>query len=201
MAARTSKPSADPKTRLADAALKLLAKTPWSELTLVAVAKPARVPLAELQTLASSKPALFGLVLARIGALVAARYEPEPGSAHDRLFDVAMCWFDVLAPYKKAMRSLHDGLRRDPIALVAARTEIADAGSWLLTLAEADTGPALPLRALGLAAALARAVAVWLDDDPDLAKTMARLDTDLTRGDTILNRFRGGRDESEEREA
>lgn len=198
MAARTSKPLADLKTRLADAALKLLAKTPWPDLTLAAVAKSARVPLAELQTLAPSKPVLLGLILARIGAAVAARYEPEPGSAHDRLFDVAMAWFDVLAPHKKAVRSLYEGLRRDPVTLIAARNAIGEAGSWLLTLAEADTGPGLPLRALGLAAALARAVPVWLDDGPDMARTMARLDTDLTRGDTLFDRLRGSRDQEDD---
>ena len=191
MAARKTAPS-DPKTRLADAVLKRLAKTPWQDLTLASVAKAARLPLGDLQALCGSKPALFGLILRRIGALVAARYAPEPGSAHDRLFEVAMCWFDVLAPHKKAVRSLYDGLRRDPLTLVAARAEIAEAGSWLLTLAEADTGPALSLRALALAAALGRAVPAWLEDGPDMAKTMARLDTDLRRGETILDRMRGG---------
>lgn len=188
--------SADPGARLADAALKLLAKTAWPELTLVAVAGSARVPPRELQAMASSKPALLGLILHRIGAEVAVRYRPEPGSAHDRLFEVAMCWFDVLVPQRLAVRALYDGLKRDPLTLVAARAGIVDAASWLLTLAEADTGPALPLRALALAAALARAVPVWLDDDKDLTRTMACLDMDLTRADTILDRMRGaGEDE------
>lgn len=183
--------SADPRTRLADAALKLLVKTAWPELTLVAVARAARVPLGDLQAIASAKPALFGLILQRIGAEVAARYRPEPGTAHDRLFEVAMCWFDVLLPQRKAVRALYDGLRRDPLTLVAARAGIVEAASWLLTLAEADTGPALPLRALALAAALGRAVPVWLDDDKDLTRTMAALDMDITRADTILDRMRG----------
>lgn len=183
--------SAGPETRLAGAALKLLAKTAWPELTLAAVARAACVPPRELQAIASSKPALLGLILHRIGAEVAVRYRPEPGSAHDRLFEVAMCWFDVLVPERKAVRALYDGLKRDPLTLVAARAGIVDAASWLLTLAEADTGPALPLRALALAAALGRAVPVWLDDDKDLTRTMACLDMDLTRADTILDRMRG----------
>ncbi len=145
MPARKPPPS-DPRTRLADAALKLLAKTPWQELTLAAVAKAARVKMADLQAICGSKPVLFGLVLARIGGLAAARFRPERGSeAHDRLFDVAMCWFDVLAPHKHAVRSLYDGVRRDPLSLIAARHSIAGAANWLLVLAGADTGPALPL--------------------------------------------------------
>ena len=186
--------TAEPETRLADAALKLLAKTPWPDLALFAVARSARVPPCDLQAIASSKPALIALILNRVGGEVAARYRPEPGSAHDRLFEVAMCWFDVLAPQRKAVRSLYDGLKRDPLTLVAARAGIVEAAGWLLTLAEADTGSALPLRALGLAAVLARAVPVWLGDDKDLTRTMAALDIDLTRADTIFDRLRGARD-------
>lgn len=183
-----SKP--DSETRLADAALKLLAKTTWSELTLAAVAKAARVPLADLQPIASSKSALLGLILRCTGQQAAARYAREPGSAHDRLFEAAMCWFDVLAPHKKAVASFYDGLRRDPVALIAARDGILEAANWLMTLAEADTGPVLPLRALGLAAVIGTAIPVWLKDGPDMAKTMASLDTGLRRGGEILNRAR-----------
>lgn len=189
------KAPADPKTCIVDAALKLSAKTAWSELTLASVAQAARVPLAELQTLCGSKVVLFGLILARAGALAAARYVPEPGSAHDRLFEVAMSWFEALAPHKKSVASLYEGLKRDPATLVAARGDIAAAGHWLLALAEADTGPALPLRALAIAAALGRAVPVWLRDDRNLTRTMASLDMDIRRGETILDRMRRGRTE------
>ncbi len=191
MASRKTNPPADPRTRLVDAALKRLAKTGWSELTLVSVAKSARVPLAELRMLCPSKPALFALILARIAEEVTARYAPEPGTAHDRLFEVAMCWFEVLAPRKKAVAGLYEGLKRDLLTLVAARESIAETAGWLLTLAEADTGPALPLRALALAAALGRAVPAWLEDDKDLTRTMARLDMDLRRGETLLDRLGG----------
>ena len=189
---KTSKPTppADPKARLAEAALGRLAKTGWHDLPLAAVAKAARVPLAEMRTLCGSKPALFGLILSHIAEQVTARYVPEPGTAHDRIFEVAMCWFDVLVPHRKAVASLHAGLKRDPLTLLAARDAIASTASWLLTLAEADTGPALPLRALGVAAAIGHAVPAWLDDGPDLTKTMASLDTDLRRGETVLDRMR-----------
>jgi hypothetical protein len=77
------------------------------------------------------------------GHEVAARYKRDSGSesARDRIFDVAMTWFDVLAARKQAVRSLYNGLKRDPLALVAARGEILSAAGWLLVLAEADTGP------------------------------------------------------------
>ena len=75
------------------------------------------------------------------------------------------------------------------MALLFARGEIVAAAEWLMTLAEADTGPALALRATAFAAMLGRAVPVWLDDDADLTKTMARLDGDLRRGESLLGRL------------
>ncbi len=191
MPAKTQ-PKADsqtrPESRLADAALRLLAKRPWQELTLAAVAKSAKLKLADLQGLAPSKPRLFGLILRRIGAEVAAQHNADAGEIHDRMFDVAMAWFDALAKHKKAVRALYEGLRRDPFSLVAAKGDILEAAHWLMALAEADTGPGLSLRALGFAAVLGHAVPVWLDDGPDLAKTMARLDGDLRRGESMMKR-------------
>ncbi|MGB8364113.1 MAG: hypothetical protein ACLQUZ_13530 [Rhizomicrobium sp.] len=186
MTARSS-----PQTRLADAALRLLAKRPWRELSLAEIAKSARVPLAQLQTVAPAKGALLGLVLRRIGQDTAARYKPDRGarSARDRLFDVAMTWFEVLAGKKAAMRALYEGLRHDPLALLAQRDAFLEGAEWLMTLAQADNGPALSLRAAGFAAILARAVPVWLDDDADLTKTMARLDGDLRRGESLFGQM------------
>jgi hypothetical protein len=177
-------PKATVETRLADAALKLLAKKRWSDLTLVEVAKAAKIPFAQLQPLAASKSALIGLILNRIGGEIASRYKPDKGShsARDRLFDVAMTWFEVLAARKATIRSLYDGLKRDPLSLLAARGEIVAAAGWLLALAEADTGPAAGFRAIGFALLIARAIPVWLDDGKDMTKTMARLDGDLRRG-------------------
>ena len=181
-------PETRPEAKLADAALRLLARRPWQELTLTSVAKSARIPLAELQRIAPSKPRLFGLILRRIGAVVAMQLTADSGETHDRMFDVAMAWFDALAKHKKATRSLYEGLRRDPLSLVTAKNDILEAAHWLLALAEADSGPGLSLRALGFAAVLGHAVPAWLDDGPDLAKTMARLDADLRRGETVMKR-------------
>ena len=54
-----------------------------------------------------------------------------------------------------------------------------------MTIAEADTGPAVQARALALAAIIARAIPVWLKDDAEMTGTMARLDGDLSRMDNF----------------
>jgi AcrR family transcriptional regulator len=180
--------AASPRTRLADAAFRLLAKQSWNDITLASVARAAKVPLGELHGVAPSKPALIGLMLARAGEDTARQYKIDRGSEseRDRIFDVALTWFETLAARKVALRALHDGLRRDPLALIAARGEFVAAGEWLLALAEADAGRALPLKAAALAAILLRALPVWLDDDREMSQTMAKLDTDLRRASWVF---------------
>jgi AcrR family transcriptional regulator len=174
--------------KLADAALELLAKKRWRDLALADVAKAAKVPLAQLQDLRGGKSALVRLILKRIGAETAKAYKRESDTARERLFDVALAWFEVNAKRKPAIGALYEGLKYDPITLISERAEFAAAASWLMTLAEADTGPAVQARALALAAIIARAIPVWLDDDTELAATMARLDGDLSRADSFLKK-------------
>ncbi len=177
--ARTVKP----ETRLAEAAFRLLAKQGWNALTLAAVARAAKVPLVELHALAPRKSALVGTMLARAGEETARRYKPDKTneSERDRILDVALTWFETLNARRPALRALHEGLRQDPLALLAARGEFANAAEWLLALAEADSGRALQFKAAAFAALLARALPVWLDDDEEMTKTMAQLDGDLRR--------------------
>ena len=177
-----------PRTRLADAAFRLLVKDGWNALTLAAVARAAKVPLADLHALAPSKPALLGVMLARAGEDTARLYKPDKSSENerDRIFDVALTWFESLNTRKPALNALQDGLKRDPLALIAARGEFVGAAEWLLVLAEADHGRALPLKAATLAALLVRTLPVWLEDDKEMGKTMARLDTGLRRAQWLF---------------
>lgn len=184
-----------PETRLVDAAFRLLARKSWQELTLAETAKAAKIPLAELFSVAPSKPLLLALMLRRVGQETALRYRPdkESSAARERIFDVALTWFECLAARKAAMRALYEGLTRDPLTLVGVRSEILAAAEWLLTLAEADTGSAVQLKGAALGAVLARAIPVWLEDGKDMTKTMARLDGDLRRGAKLFgsDRSRG----------
>lgn len=187
----------DPEKRLTDAALKLLAKTPWADLSLTAMAKAARVPMKEMFTLAPSREAVVGLLLKRFGAAVAESHTPEASEdLRSRMFDVAMAWFDVLAPHRKAIRSLSDGLKRDPFALIALRSDAVAASQWLLALAGADKGPLSAAKSIGFAIILARAVPVWVEDGEDLSKTMAQIDRDLSRAEGWLSPRQSGSQEA-----
>jgi len=174
---------ADPKARLANAALKLLAKKQWRDLTLAEVARTARLPLSAVQPIAPGKPALFGLILATFVAETGKRHKrhSKDSDTRDRFLDVCLTFLEALGARKPAVRRLYDDIRRDPLTLIAAREEIVAAADWLLVLAEADTGSSAQARALALAGMIARVVPVWLEDDREMTKTMARLDADFRR--------------------
>jgi AcrR family transcriptional regulator len=167
--------------KIADTALRLLGKNAWRDLTLAQVAKAAKVSLVSLQDLRGGKSALVGLVLGKIGAETAKRYKPESRTARERLFDVALAWFETNATRKPAIRSLYEGLKYDPITVIEQRNAFISAARWLMTLAEADTGSLQQARALALAAVMIRAIPIWLKDDSELTATMAGLDRDLAR--------------------
>ena len=178
--------------QIAEAVWRTLAKKRWDALKLADVAKAAKMPLASLLRDVPAKPALIGPMLRLTVGDALSRYKPDRNShnARDRAFDVTMSWFEALALRKAAMHSLYEGLKGDPLALVAAREDILSAASTLLALAEADHGRA-GLKAIALALAIGHAIPSWLNDDRDLSKTMASLDGDFSRASDFMKRFCG----------
>jgi hypothetical protein len=95
-----------------------------------------------------------------------------------------MTRFDVLAPYRAALRSIAasggTNARLAPAFLASQH--------WMLEAAGIATdGVRGALRTAGLAFVYASVFRVWLsDDDPGLARTMAALDRRLRRGERTL---------------
>ncbi len=171
----------DPKMQLAQAALKLLARKRWSDLTLSEVSRTAKLPFASIQRIVPNKEALLGAILEHFAAETGRLYrrDRKNDDVRDRVLDACLTLLESMSARKPALRSLHDGLSRDPLTLLSARSEIVAAAGWLLALAEADAGAFPQLRAAALAGIVARAIPVWLDDDKEMNDTMAQLDKDL----------------------
>src|SRR5262245_20445680 len=108
--------TATAKGRMLSAALELAAKKPWAEVTLSDIADAAGVSLRELGELFRSKTAILAALLAAADEEVLRRV-PKRGEGQakrDLLFDVIMTRFDVLAPYKEALKSMHASGAADP---------------------------------------------------------------------------------------
>lgn len=185
-------PSASARDAIVQALMRLAATRPWDTIEVTDIAREAGVSLAAFRDLFPSKGAVLGAFSRMIDKEVLA--DPmddlagEP--ARERVFDVMMRRIDALTPYKPALRRIFGAVRTDPLALAALNQVGLNSQRFMLAAAGVSTeGPRGRLKLQGAALVFARTLDTWLDDDdPALAKTMARLDRELKRGERVLER-------------
>ncbi len=180
--------------RIVAAAMRLAAQKPWGEVTLRDIADAAGSSLVEMRREFPSKGAIIAaFTRAADDAVLARSAKPSPDQpARDRIFDVIMTRFDVLAPYKAAIKSIADSHPMDSAVLKKAWASQA----WMLHAAGIPTdGPLGSMRVAGLGSVYASVAQTWLDDtDPSLARTMAALDRRLKRGEETMRMATGACD-------
>lgn len=175
------------KGRLLAAALDQAAKKGWSEVTLVDIAEGAGLQLGDLRAEFSNRNDIIAALLRAVDDEVLKRTpkRSEGQEKRDALFDIIMTRFDVLAPYKTALKSIY----------ASGAADFSLAGSylasqhWMLQGAGIGTdGATGALRVAGLGVTYASVFRVWLeDDDAGLSRTMAALDRRLRRGQRTLD--------------
>ncbi|WP_262296708.1 TetR/AcrR family transcriptional regulator [Microvirga sesbaniae] len=168
----------------------LAARRSWQEIEINDVAKAAGVSLAEFRDLFPSKGAVLGALSRQIDRQVLeGTTEDLAGEpARERIFDVLMRRFDALEPYRQALRRIVQDLQYDPASLAALNQVALNSQRFMLAAAGINTeGPLGTLKLQGAVLVYANTMRTWLeDDDPTLARTMARLDRELRRGERIL---------------
>lgn len=181
-----SKP--DRESLLANAALKLLERQAWGEITLASAARSAKVSLTDVLSIVPSKSALPGFVLRALAREALRGHRPDAKSTDpgERLFDAAMSFFDVQQSHAAALKKLYRALPYDPPTLLSMRNDVLHVAGELLALAEADRGLSPQVQAAVFAGILIRAVSVWCEDDAEMGKTMVQLDSDLRRAHRFL---------------
>jgi AcrR family transcriptional regulator len=179
-----------PRDRIIEALMGLAAEKPYGEIGLAEIAERAAVTLTEFRDLFPSKGAILSAFSKRIDRVVLDGTTPELANepARERVLDILMRRFDALHPYRDALRSIARDMRRDPLSLAAMHQVAVNSQRFMLAAAGIDTTDALGLLKLqGAVAVFARAFETFLEDDePDLARTMARLDKELDRGERLL---------------
>ena len=176
-----------PKGRILAAALACAAQKSWEDVTLLDIAEAANVSLGELRSALASKTDIIAALLRAVDDEVLKR-APKRGEGQEKrdvLFDIIMSRFDVLAPYKAALKSIHASGGAD----FALAGPYLSSQHWMLQAAGIGTeGAGGALRVAGLGLTYASVFRVWLeDDDPGLARTMAALDRRLRRGERTLD--------------
>jgi AcrR family transcriptional regulator len=180
------------RNRIVDALMELAAEGPYADVTLMAIAERAGVSLATLREAFDGRLAMLREFARRIDRQVLeGSGETTEESPRDRLFEVIMRRFDVLAPYKAGLKSIAAAARRQPSLALALGAIGLASQPWMLAAADIGaTGPRGAVKAQGLALVQAGAAAVWLEDeDSDLGRTMAALDKGLRRGERALARL------------
>jgi len=175
------------KAEIVEAALRLAAARPWSQVGMADIAAAAGITLADMRRAFPGKGAILAAFVRSIDDAVLARVQVrKPGEAgRDALFEVVMSRLDVLAPYKPALKSITASMPLEPALLRSAFASQA----WMLHAAGvAADGPAGTVRVAGLMSVYASVFRTWLaDDDPGMARTMAALDRRLRRGERSLS--------------
>ncbi|WP_018045509.1 hypothetical protein [Methylobacterium sp. 88A] len=190
-------PRQSPREAAVEALMRLAAVQPWNDIEIGDIAREAGLSLAEFRELFPSKGAVLGGLSRIIDRKVlegdSSDLAEEP--TRERLFDVLMRRLDAMTPYKDALRRISYALRGDPLSLVALNGVALNSHRFMLAAAGIDTeGPLGPIKLQGVVIAFARTVEVWLDDDdPALARTMARLDKEIRNGERFMERAEDAR--------
>ncbi|MGH6736214.1 MAG: TetR/AcrR family transcriptional regulator [Methyloceanibacter sp.] len=181
------------RSKAVRAALELAQQRDWGDITLADIAKQAGLDLADLRREFSCKSDIIRAFQAEVDAEVLAKAKPAgpDQSPRDRLFDIVMTRFEVLGPYKPALKRIACYLRCRPgeASLIACSTLASQ--YWMLAASGAKLeGPGAAVRVAGLASIYGKVFQVWLDDpSPSLDRTMAALDRRLSRGEQMLTRM------------
>lgn len=171
--------------RIEAALFELLADRAFHEVRLVDLAERAGVGLGALRRAYDGPFAVLSGFSRRIDAMVLDDDDPamraEP--IKDRLFDVLMRRFDLLAPYRPGLGGLMRSARRDPFLAAHLTRLLVGSQTWILEASGvAAGGPRGAAKAAVLGAALVRLAPTFLDDEEEgLPKTMAALDEALDR--------------------
>lgn len=180
------------RDRIVQALMRLAAERPWNDIEIADIAEEAGVTLSEFRDLFPSKGAVLGAFSRMIDKQVLEGSSPDLAGepARERLFDVYMRRLDALAPYRTALRRIAYAVRTDPVALMQLNRVALNTQRFMLAAAGIATeDPLGPLKLQGGALVFANTLETWLeDDDPTLARTMARLDRELKRGERVMER-------------
>jgi len=180
-------PAREPRDRIIDAMMRLAATNDFRDIGLADVAAEAEVPLSTLRRNFDGKLAILAAFSRRIDEQVLDKGPAEGEGARDRLFEVLMRRFEALVPYRDALRRIIRSARRD-LRLARSLHRIAKRSQmWMLVGADIHKrGLVGRLAVEGALLAYSDVLSVFLDDDDDLARTMARLDRSLRRGERAM---------------
>lgn len=185
-------PPVDRRTKVVEALMRLAAEQPWSDIELPDIAREAGLTLSDMRDLFPSKGAILdGFTRMIDKTVIEGTNEDLVGEPmRERVFDVIMRRLDAMAPHRQALRRIAFALRTDFASMAALNRSGLNSARYMLAAADVPTEGALgTVKLQGLVIAQANVMQTWFEDeDPTQAKTMAKLDRELGRGEKLLER-------------
>ncbi len=192
-ASKTGKKSDNIRTEIIDALMRLAADRKWDEINLSDIALEAGLSLADIRHHFPSKGAMLAGLARKIDLIVLEQdftdMAAEPPK--ERLLDVLMRLLDAAKPYKVGIRNIMQSAGFDPLASLALNQVLTNSMRFMLEAAGLVKKDGINgLKTQGLVLGWLRVLAIWIkDEDPDMTKTMAALDRELTRGEQAVQRL------------
>ena len=177
------------RTKAIRAMLDLAQEAGWEALSLADIAGRAGLNLSDLRQEFSCKSDILRAFQKEVDGEVLSKVRVTPGQGmRDKVFDIVMTRFEVMGPYKPALRRIAKDLACHPGEAASLACSSLASQYWMLAAAGAKLdGLGGGVRVAGLAAVYGKAFKVWLDDNsPGLDRTMATLDRKLRKGEDCL---------------
>ncbi len=184
------------KDKALDAMLALAAAQDWNDISMADIARHADLAPDVLYDHFDDRSDLLAAYGRRIDRKILAQApqtdDDDALSPRDRLFDLMMDRFDVLNDHRDAVTSIMRSFRCDPKQAVISLPHLGRSMSWMLeTAGIATSGFKGAVKVAGLTGLYLKALYVWMNDDsPDMGKTMAVLDKNLSRAEQWAHSFR-----------
>ena len=141
------------RNRAIRAAFELAAERGWDQVSFTEIAERTGLGLADLRRDFTCKTDLLKGFQAEVDAEVLGKMKPaaDEQKPRDRLFDLIMTRFEVMAPYKQALERIHEALRCRPGQAAQLFCSTLASQYWMLTGAGAKLGgPGTGLRVAGI---------------------------------------------------
>ena len=172
--------------------LKLAETIPWRVITTNRIAQATKIEPGSLLEIFPSKLAILGAFNHQLDAKITEEFSniEKSGPVRDQLFDILMARFDLLNPYKVAVKLIYkETCPFDPIASAYGLNSLIKSMKIVLNIAGIPTCTLLGfMKTKILSAIFMRSFIAWLgDDSTDMAKTMAILDSDLVKVENFSN--------------
>lgn len=177
------------RTKAIRAALELAQDRGWENTSLADIAERSGLSLSDLRREFACKSDVIRAFQKEVDSEVLAktRTTPEQG-VRDRVFDIVMTRFEVMAPYKPALKRIVADLACRPGEAANLACSSFASQYWMLAGAGVKLeGLGAGVRVAGLATIYGKTFQVWLGDtSPGLDRTMACLDRKLRKGEDWL---------------